>query len=165
MDDCRDGGDLLVDYKRYAAQHAQAKRRLSDLAVGRAQYVADRDRLIAWGPTDERVVAGSIVTVKYLSGDMDTFVLTERPFDTEYDVVSYRSPMGLAVRRRRIGDRVSLPAGAPLVVHDVRPGFRGAPADVGRKPEAVEPQGGRVRRQPRAYRDGALGMAQETEMK
>lgn len=126
MDECRDGGELLVDYQRYASDREQLRKQLSGLAVSLNEYLADRDRLIAWGrPTDDWAVAGSVVTVRYLGGDLDTFVLTDRPFDSEYDVVSYASPMGRAVRSKKIGARVSLPAGAPLVIHDVRPGFRG----------------------------------------
>ena len=128
-----------MDYQRFASERKQVRKQLLDLATGQKQYVADRDRLIAWGPTDDRVVAGSIVTVKYLSGDLDTFVLTERPFDSEYDVVSYASPMGQVVRRRQVGDRVSLPAGAPLVIHDVRPGFRGTRPGSGTKPVVPNP--------------------------
>lgn len=125
MDDCRDGGDLLAAYGRYDGQLRQVTQRQRDLAVGRDQYIADRDRLVAWGrPTDDWVVAGSIVTVRYLDGHKDTFVLTERHTDTDYETVSYSSPMGQAVRRRRVGDKVSLPAGAPLVVDGIEPGFR-----------------------------------------
>ncbi|MFC0315601.1 hypothetical protein ACFQNE_11055 [Gordonia phosphorivorans] len=126
MDECRDGGDLLVDYQRYANEHDQVRKKLVALAAARRKYIEDRDRLIAWGPTGDRVVAGSIVTVKYLSGELATFVLTQRPFDSEYEVVPYGSPIDIAIRRRRKGDRVSLPAGALLVIEDVRPGFRGA---------------------------------------
>ena len=138
MAQCRDGGDLLADYRRHDSQCRQLKAQLAGLVVSRNRYVVDRDRLAAWGSTDDWVVAGSIVTVKYLSGDRDTFVLTERPVDTEYATVSYSSPMGRAVRRRKVGDRVSLPAGAPLVIDDVRPGFRMASATTAADPSTEQ---------------------------
>ncbi|MBA8964944.1 transcription elongation GreA/GreB family factor [Rhodococcus percolatus] len=124
LDECRDGGDLLVDYQRYDSHLRQVQARQRNLAVGRSQYIADRDRLAAWGSTEDWVVAGSIVTVRYLDGHRDTFVLTERHTDSEYETVSYSSPMGQAVRKRRVGDKVSLPAGAPLVIDSIIPGFR-----------------------------------------
>lgn len=124
LDECRDGGDLLVDYQRYDSQLRQVQAQQRNLTVGRGQYIADRDRLAAWGSTEDWVVAGSIVTVRYLDGHRDTFVLTERHTDTEYETVSYSSPMGQAVRTRRVGDKVSLPAGAPLVIDSIIPGFR-----------------------------------------
>ncbi|WP_317451405.1 hypothetical protein [Gordonia jinghuaiqii] len=124
MDECRDGGVLLVDYKRYECELRRVQARQQDLTAGREQYIADRDRLAEWGPTDDWVVAGSIVTVRYLDGHRETFVLTERHTDTEYETVSYASPMGQVVRKCRIGDKVSLPAGAPLVIDRITPGFR-----------------------------------------
>lgn len=124
MDECRDGGDLLVDYQRCLNQARRVEEQLADLIRSRDQYLADRDRLAAWGSTDDWVVAGSIVTIQYLDGHRDTFVLTERPLDTEYETVSYDSPLGRAVRRRRVGDKVSLPAGAQLTIADIAPGFR-----------------------------------------
>lgn len=122
--ECRDGGDLLADFRRYEQQLRQVRQWQRKLVGGRKRYESTRNELAAWGPTDDWVVAGSIVTVRYLDGHRDTFVLTERHTDTEYETVSYDSPMGQAVRRRRVGDRVSLPAGAPLVVEQIRPGFR-----------------------------------------
>ncbi|MGV9864812.1 hypothetical protein [Rhodococcus koreensis] len=98
LDECRDGGDLLVDYQRYDSRLRQVQARQRNLTVGRGEYIADRDRLAAWGSTEDWVVAGSIVTVRYLDGHRDTFVLTERHTDTEYETVSYSSPMGQAVR-------------------------------------------------------------------
>ncbi|MFD6893267.1 GreA/GreB family elongation factor [Rhodococcus sp. NPDC060086] len=124
MDECRDGGDLLVDYQRYYNRVRQVDAQLVGLGANRSQYIADRDRLASWGSTDDWVVAGSIVTIRYLDGDQSTFVLTERPIDTEYETVSYESPLGQTVRRRKVGDKVSLPAGAPLVIVDIIPGFR-----------------------------------------
>lgn len=124
MDECRDGGDLLVDYQRYDSQLRQVQALQRNLSVGQRQYEADRDRLAAWGSTEDWVVAGSIATVRYLDGHRDTFVLTERHTDAEYETVSYSSPMGQTVRRRRVGDKVSLPAGAPLVIESIVPGFR-----------------------------------------
>lgn len=124
MSECRDGGDLLEDYQRYQQELRQVQQRQKDLAIGREQYIETRDRLVKWGATDDWVVAGSIVTVRYLDGHRETFVLTGRNTDTEYETVSYSSPLGLAVRRRKVGDRVSLPAGAPLVIDSIAPGFR-----------------------------------------
>ncbi|WP_241665767.1 GreA/GreB family elongation factor [Prescottella subtropica] len=124
LDECRDGGDLLVDYRQYDSQLRRIQAWQRNLAVSRGRYIADRDRLAAWGSTEDWVVAGSIVTVRYLDGSRDTFVLTERHADTEYETVSYSSPMGQAVRKRRVGDKVSLPAGAPLVIDSIIPGFR-----------------------------------------
>ncbi|HET8994982.1 MAG TPA: GreA/GreB family elongation factor, partial [Rhodococcus sp. (in: high G+C Gram-positive bacteria)] len=124
MDECRDGGDLLVDYQRYHSRFRQVEAQLVELVASRRRYIADRDRLASWGSTDDWVVAGSIVTIRYLDGDQSTFALTERPIDTEYETVSYESPLGKAVRRRKVGDKVSLPAGAPLVIVDIIPGFR-----------------------------------------
>lgn len=124
LDECRDGGDLLVDYQRYDGRLRQVQARQRNLTLSCGQYIADRDRLAAWGSTEDWVVAGSIVTVRYLDGHRDTFVLTERHTDSEYETVSYSSPMGQAVRKRRVGDKVSLSAGAPLVIDSIVPGFR-----------------------------------------
>lgn len=124
MNACRDGGDLLVDYRRYQSDLRRVEAWQKNLAISRQQYVETRDRLAKWGPTDEWVVAGSIVTVRYPDGHREMFVLTERLTDTEYETISYSSPMGQAVRRRRVGDKVSLPAGAPLVIDGITPGFR-----------------------------------------
>lgn len=139
LDECRDGGDLLVDYQRYDSQLRRVQARQRNLTVARGQYIADRDRLAAWGSTDDWVVAGSIVTVRYLDGHRDTFVLTERHTDTAYETVSYASPMGQAVRKRRVGDRVSLPAGAPLVIDSIIPGFRRPASRAESLPEADPP--------------------------
>ncbi|MDC3729266.1 GreA/GreB family elongation factor [Rhodococcus sp. Rp3] len=147
MDECRDGGDLLVDYQRYDSQLRQVQARQRNLTVAHARYIADRDRLAAWGPTEDWVVAGSIVTVRYLDGHRDTFVLTERHTDSEYETVSYSSPMGQAVRKRRVGDKVALPAGAPLVIDSIIPGFRRHPgprAEI--NPEADSPAPPKKRR-------------------
>ncbi|MGX7728484.1 GreA/GreB family elongation factor [Rhodococcus sp. 2H158] len=124
MVECRDGGELSVDYQRYHSQVRRLEEQLAGLADSRRRYVADRDRLAAWGPTDDWVVAGSIVTIQYLDGHRDTFVLTERPLDTEYETVSYESPIGSAVKRRKVGDKVSLPAGAQLTIVEITAGFR-----------------------------------------
>jgi len=140
LDECRDGGDLLVDYQRYDSQLRRVQGRQRNLAVAYGQYIADRDRLAAWGSTEDWVVAGSIVTVRYLDGHRDTFVLTERHTDSEYETVSYSSPMGQAVRKRRVGDKVSLSSGAPLVIDSVIPGFRRHPGSRAEShPEADPP--------------------------
>ncbi|WP_131733492.1 GreA/GreB family elongation factor [Gordonia paraffinivorans] len=150
--ECRDGGDLLADYRRYEQRLRQVKERQRGLIIGREQYIVDRDKLAAWGPTDDWVVAGSIVTVRYLDGHRDTFVLTERHTDTEYETISYDSPMGQAVRRRRAGDKVHLPAGASLVVESVEPGFRMPPLAEGQRHPSGRPprQTGGARQVPTA---------------
>ncbi|MCA4997307.1 GreA/GreB family elongation factor [Tsukamurella tyrosinosolvens] len=124
MDDCRDGGDRLEDFPQYWAQFQTVKAQHADLLAARQRYIADRDRLTAYGVTDAWVVAGSIVTVRFYDGTDTTFVLTERPSDTEYEPVPYGSPLGQAVRRKQVGDRVSLPAGATLTITRIEPGFR-----------------------------------------
>lgn len=121
--------NLRDDFKRYATERDQVVRQLSTLVDALARYFQDRDRLIAWGPTDDWVVAGSIVTVEYMDGALETFVLTERPFDSEYEVVSYSSPLGKAIRLGKVGKRVELRSGASLVVREVHPGFRGKAAE------------------------------------
>ncbi|MGX6512518.1 GreA/GreB family elongation factor [Rhodococcus sp. SJ-2] len=139
MDECRDGGDLLVDYQRYHSSFRQVDAQLVELVASRGRYTTDRDRLASWGSTDDWVVAGSIVTIRYLDGEQSTFVLTERPIDTEYETVSYESPLGKVVRRRKVGDKVSLPAGAPLVIVDIIPGFRvDSRAAAGDRPVAAD---------------------------
>lgn len=124
MDDCRDGGDRLEDFPQYWAQFQEVKAQHAELLAARQRYIADRDRLTAYGVTDAWVVAGSIVTVRFYDGTDTTFVLTERPSDTEYEAVPYSSPLGQAVRRKQVGDRVSLPAGAALTITRIEPGFR-----------------------------------------
>lgn len=141
MDECRDGGDLLADFQRYEQQLRRVRKWQRELTAGREKYIVDRDNLASWGPTDDWVVAGSIVTVRYLDGHRDTFVLTERHTDTEYETVSYDSPLGQAVRRRRVGDKVSLPAGAPVVVESIKPGFRKSPPPGEPKPSRNAPPG------------------------
>lgn len=122
--DCRDGGDRLEDFPQYWAQFQEVKAQHAELLAARQRYIADRDRLTAYGVTDAWVVAGSIVTVRFYDGTDTTFVLTERPSDTEYEAVPYGSPLGQAVRRKQVGDRVSLPAGATLTITRIEPGFR-----------------------------------------
>ena len=128
MDQCRDGGDLLADYRRFDGECRSLKAQLSVLIARRHDYVMVRNRLAAWGPTDTWVVAGSIVEGAYLGGARDTFVLTERPSDTEYPTCSYSSPMGLALRRKRVGDTITVSGGSPFTIDSIVPGFRVAPA-------------------------------------
>lgn len=124
LDECRDGGDLLEDYRRYYSQLQQVQAQQRNLTRGRGQYIVDRDRLAAWGPSEGWVVAGSIVTVRHPDGQRDTFVLTDRHTDTEYRTVSYSSLLGQGVRRKKVGDEVLLPDEGPLVIDHIIPGFR-----------------------------------------
>ncbi|WP_175279516.1 hypothetical protein [Prescottella equi] len=130
LDECRDGGDLLEDYRRYYSQFQQVQRQQKDLAGARSRYITDRDRLAAWGSTEGWVVAGSIVTVRYPDGHQGTFVLTDRGTDTEHPTVAYSSALGQAVRRKKVGDEALLPDEGILRIERIVPGFR-APATSG----------------------------------
>lgn len=124
LDECRDGGDLLEDYRRYNSQLQQVQTQQRDLAVSRSQYIVDRDRLAAWGSTKDWVVAGSVVTVSNPDGRRDTFVLTDRGTDSEYRTVSYSSVLGQGVRRKKVGNEVLLSEEGLLVIEQIIPGFR-----------------------------------------
>lgn len=121
--------DSIDDIRRLSEEIKYVSEKVEALRVRRAQYLKHREMLTNWGPTDGWVVAGSVVTVSYGDQpDLDTFVLTEREFDSEYETLPYDSTLGLALRRKRPGESTTyrLPDGRSCDVTVVRvlPGFR-----------------------------------------
>ncbi|NDZ92857.1 hypothetical protein G3I13_19760 [Streptomyces sp. SID6673] len=113
--------DLVEMLEKEAATRSQ----LTALRVHQQQYLDDKERLVNWGLTDEWVVAGSIVTVRHDDGEHETYVLTERPSDPEHEPLGYDSSLGLALRRRRVGDRVEYGwKGSSVLIVSISPGFR-----------------------------------------
>lgn len=94
----------MDDIRRLSAEVSYLSERLTTLRSRRDEYCRQRDELLRWGPTDDWVVAGSVVTVSFGNdGQTDTFVLTERESDSEYDTLPYDSVLGEALRRKRPG--------------------------------------------------------------
>lgn len=76
-------------------------------------------------PDDGLVEPGMVITVRFADGDEDTFLLgtrgvTEAP-DSDLDVYSATSPLGVAIAGRYVGDTVSYtaPSGAEITVEVV----------------------------------------------
>lgn len=143
LDECRRStisiADSVDDIRRLSAEATYLSERLTTLRSRRDRYCGQRDELLRWGPTDDWVVAGSVVTVSFGNdGQTDTFVLTERESDSEYDTLPYDSVLGQALRRKRPGDSATYqcPDGrlSTVTVISVRPGFRAvSSANTGRK--------------------------------
>lgn len=142
LDKCRSDSlsiaDSADDIRRLSAEVTYLSGRMTTLKNRREQYCMQRDELLRCGPTDDWVVAGSVVTISFGNDSRtETFVLTERDSDSEYETLPYDSSLGQALRRKRPGDRTTYrrPDGRDyqVTVVSVRPGFRGASVGAGGK--------------------------------
>ncbi|MBJ7289174.1 hypothetical protein [Williamsia sp.] len=113
--------------RRLESDLADAEKHCADLRTNLANFLAAKDRLVEWGPTRYWVVAGSIVTLEFPGREttLRSFVRTDQPEDPDFEAVATNSPRGIALRNKRIGDRVQWgpAANQSALVVDVRPGF------------------------------------------
>ncbi|TWS22240.1 hypothetical protein FK268_20955 [Tsukamurella sputi] len=129
MDECRDSRERLEDYQQLSDDDRAIATRLADLERAKGTYLRQRDRAADWArrngvSTDSRAFRGSIVTIEYPDGEQDTFVLTERDTDTEYETVSHESRFGQSLKLVQVGDAVDLVNGQQARITAIQPGFR-----------------------------------------
>lgn len=129
MEECRGSRERLEDFQQLSEDDRTLAARLADLERAKATYLKKRQEVIAWArangeSTDSRAFRGSIVTIEYHDGEQDTFVLTERDTDTEYETVSHESGFGRSLRLVQVGDGVELVNGQRARVTAIQPGFR-----------------------------------------
>lgn len=129
MDECRGSRERLEDYQQLSEDDRGLAARLADLERAKGTYLKQRDLAADWAKrngvsTDSRAFRGSIVTIEYSDGELDTFVLTERDTDTEYETVSHESGFGQSLKLVRVGDAVDLVNGQKARVTAIQPGFR-----------------------------------------
>ncbi len=101
-------GDLSENGDYHAAKDAQGK---MEARIRQLQAMLQDVELVVAGPTEE-VTTGVTVRLRYVGDDEVEryFVgsIEERPVDTP--VISPRSPLGLALMGKRVGDTVSYEA-------------------------------------------------------
>ncbi|MGZ9828267.1 hypothetical protein ACXYTP_15265 [Tsukamurella ocularis] len=129
MDECRGSRDRMEDYRQLSEEDRSLANRLADLERAKATYLKQRHKVVLWAEengesTDGRAFRGSIVTIRYSDGEHETFVLTERDIDTDYETVSHESTLGERVKLKRVGDSIELANGDHIVVTAIQPGFR-----------------------------------------
>ncbi|KXO91312.1 hypothetical protein AXK61_07090 [Tsukamurella pseudospumae] len=129
MDECRGSRERLEDYQQLSEDDRGLAARLADLGRAKRTYLKQRDLAADWAKrngvsTDSRAFRGSIVTIEYSDGELDTFVLTERDTDTEYETVSHESGFGQSLKLVQVGDTVDLVNSQQARVTAIQPGFR-----------------------------------------
>ena len=117
------------DIRRLSEDRSYWSDRLEDLNQRWRDYRRQRDELLRRGWDDDLVMPGSIVTLSYRnSSDTETFVLSDRDSDDEYETLRCSSNLGSALAGKRQGESASyrLPSGRvyEVTVISVRPGFR-----------------------------------------
>ena len=132
MNECRGSRERLEDYQQLSEDDRGLAARLADLERAKSTYLKQRELAADWAkrnrvPIESRAFRGSIVTIEYSDGELDTFVLTERDTDTEYETVSHESGFGRSLKLVRVGDTVDLVNGQYARVTAIQPGFRISP--------------------------------------